>query len=293
MRRIIFGLVIALLFLATLFSIIYTVDETQVVIVSQFGNPVLVVDEPGLHFKLPAPMQTLIRYDNRIMVFNARPSEYLTKDKKNIVVESFACWKIKDARKFLQTVKNRVGAQFRLGDMVASEIGAALGTIPLHALISTNPEDVKLGEIMKEVNTNCATKALKNYGIEIVTVKIKRLNFPNMNKIAVYSRMKSERKRIAKLYRAEGRQEAANIRAKTNKEVTEILSEAYKNAEIIKGEGDARAANIYAKAYKNDPGFYKMIRTLESYENFLDKQTTVILSSDAELLKFLGKGSGQ
>ena len=293
MRRIIIVATLILLLVAAFFSSLYTVDETQTVIISHFGNPVTVVEEPGLHFKLPAPMQTLIRFDNRIIVLNARPSEYLTKDKKNIVLETFACWRIKDARKFLQTVKNRIGAQFRLGDMIGSEIGAALGTIPLHALISTDAKEVKLGEIMTVVSKNCAYKALENYGIEVVTVKIKRLNFPNMNKIAVYNRMRSERERIAKLYRAEGKQRATEIRAETDREVSAILSEAYRESETIKGEGDARAAKIYADAYRNDPGFYKLIRTLESYEKFLDKQTTIILSSDAELLKYLEKGSGQ
>lgn len=276
---------------ASLVSTLFTVDETEVVIVSQFGNPVRQLDRPGLHLKWPAPVQTLVRFDKRIAVFDSRPSEFLTRDKKNFVVESFACWRIGDARKFLRTVKNRVGARIRLGDMISSEIGAALGTIPLNAMISTDPEAVRIDEVMDSVTDRCARTARDNYGIEVLAVRLKRLNFPEQNKISVYNRMRSERERIAKKYRAEGREEAAKIRAETDKEVSKILSEAYRDAQLIKGEGDAQAARIYAEAYRKDPAFFKLTRTLESYTNFLDEQTTLVLSSDAELLELLSRGS--
>lgn len=290
MKRFFLKGILILFALFVVLSMLFTVDETEYVIVSQFGNPVRIIDQPGLKWKLPVPINTVLRFDKRIAVFNSKPSEFLTQDKKNILVESFACWQIGDAKKFLQTVKNRAGAQIRLGDMISSEVGSALGRIPLHSLISTDPEAVVLQKIMKDVSSNCAKKAKQNYGIEVMTVRLKRLNFPEQNKIAVYNRMRSERKRIAKKYRAEGREKAENIRAQTDKEVTRILSEAYHKAEEIKGEGDAKSARIYADAYKKDPAFYKLIRTLESYSKFLDKQTTVVLSSDAELLKILGKG---
>ena len=293
MKRLFFKGILVLLALFILGSMLFTVDETQVVIVSQFGNPVRVLDQPGLKFKLPTPIQTLIRFDKRIALFNSRPTEFLTEDKKNIVIESFACWRINDAKKFLQTVKNRTGADIRLGDMLSSEIGAALGTIPLSALISTDPAAVKLASVMAEVTENCTQKALKNYGIDMLTVRLKRLNFPEQNKISVYNRMRSERERIAKKYRAEGQEQAVKIRAETDKDVSRTLAEAYRDAEQIKGEGDAQAARIYADAYNKDPNFFKLTRTLETYTKFLDEQTTVVLSSDAELLKLLGSGSEQ
>lgn len=293
MKRLFLKSILILFALFIILSMFFTVDETEYAIVSQFGNPVRIIDQPGLKWKFPVPVNAVMRFDKRIAVFNSKPSEFLTQDKKNILVESFACWKIADAKKFLQTVKNRAGARIRLGDMISSEVGAALGRVKLHSLISTDPEAVVLPKIMKEVSSNCAKKAKQNYGIEVLTVRLKRLNFPEQNKIAVYNRMRSERKRIAKKYRAEGREKAENIRAETDKEVTRILSEAYHKAEEIKGEGDAQSARIYADAYKKDPAFYKMIRTLESYSKFLDKQTTIVLSSDAELLKLLGNGGGK
>jgi len=279
--------------LCAVLSMFFTVDETELAIVSQFGNPVRVISEPGLKIKWPTPFQSVLRFDKRVSVFTSRPSEFLTQDKKNIVVESFACWRILDARKFLQTVKDVAGAKLRLGDMIDSEFGAALGTVPLNALISTDPEAIRLEQVNAGVLDNCRRKAEQNYGIEVVSVRVRRFNFPEQNKVAVYNRMRSERQRIAKKYRAEGREKAEMIKAETDKEVSRIVSEAYKESEKTRGEGDAVAAKIYAEAYNKDPNFYKWTRTLESYRKFLDEQTTLILSSDAELMQVLNKGGGQ
>ncbi|NLH50601.1 MAG: protease modulator HflC [Myxococcales bacterium] len=279
--------------LLLLSSALFIVDETELVIVSQFGNPIRVIDHPGLHLKAPAPIHTLLRFDKRLSIYNVRPSEFLTQDKKNIVVESFIAWRIADARKFLQTVKDRNGAEVRLGDMANSELGSALGTLPLSAILSVDPSTVKIGEVMDKVSANCADKARANYGIQIAAVTLMRLNFPEQNKDSVYNRMRSERDRIAKQYRAEGQEKAQAIKAETEKEVAQLLSEAYSKAEAIKGEGDAAAARIYAAAYRRDPDFYKFLRTLDSYTKFLDEQTTLVLSSDAQLLKLLENGEGK
>jgi modulator of FtsH protease HflC len=279
--------------IAILSSALYTVDQTEIAVVVQLGNPIDVIDQPGLRLKLPAPIQTIVRFDRRLRVFEARPSEFLTQDKKNIVVEPFACWRIADATRFLQTVKDPVGAKIRLGDMISSEIGGALGTVPLTSLISTDPEALKLAELMAEVGQTLAKKAMDSYGIEVAAVDLRRLNFPEQNKVSVYKRMRSERERIARKYRAEGKEKADTIRAETDKEISRIVSEAYEKAEGIKGEGDAKAAAVYADAYKKDVNFYKMTRTLESYKKFLDEQTTIVLSSDSDLLRLLGKGAGQ
>jgi len=293
MKRHLIWLVPLVIILAALLSMLFTVDETEIAIVSRFGNPIRVIDQPGLKVKLPAPFETVFRFDKRVMVFSSRPSEFLTEDKKNIVVESFSCWRIADVKKFLQTVKSRSGAEIRLGDMISSQLGGALGTVPLGSLISTDPKTVRIEEIMTRVTESCAQKALENYGIEVVSVRIKRLNFPKQNKASVFNRMRSERERIAKKYRAEGKEQAAKIKAETDKQVSGILSEAYRDAERLKGEGDAEAARIYAGAYNKDAEFYKLTRTLESYTKFLDEQTTIVLSSDAELLRLLNKGAGK
>ncbi len=293
MKRHLVWLIPSFVALAALISALFTVDETEIAIVSRFGNPIRVIDQPGLKIKLPSPFETVYKFDKRIMVFESRPSEYLTGDKKNIVVESFACWRIADARRFLQTVKNRSGAEIRLGDMINSQLGAMLGTVPLNSLISPDPNAVKTDEINRKLTEICAKKALENYGIEVVSVRLKRLNFPQQNKASVFNRMRSERERIAKKYRAEGKEQAAKIRAETDKQVSAILSAAYRDAERIKGEGDAEAARIYAEAYSKDAEFYKLTRTLESYKKFLDEQTTIVLSSDAELLRLLNRGAGK
>lgn len=291
MRKNIFKILFGLLVLFSMAaSSVFIVDETQIIIVSQFGNPRKVIENPGLYVKAPAPIQTLFKFDKRLAIFNSRPSEFLTQDKKNIVVESYLCWRIADAKKFLQTVKDRNGAEIRLGDMINSELGNVLGTVPLSALVSTDPATLQSNQIMKSVTDSCGKKALTQYGIEVVEAEMKRLNFPEQNKSSVYNRMRSERERIARKYRAEGKEKADTIKAQTDKDVSLLLSEAYSKAEAIKGEGDAKAARIYAEAYNKDPQFYRMTRTLESYTKFLDNQTTLVLSSDAEILKVLQEG---
>ncbi len=286
-------IVAAAILVAAIGSSLFTVDETQIVVVTRFGKPVKVIQDPGLNVKLPSPFASVLRFDKRIMVYEPLPSEFLTQDKKNILVQAFACWRIRDAQKFLQTVKTREGAELRIGDTIRSELGSSLGTSPLSELISTEPEGVKIGEIMARVTADCAEKTMRNYGIELASVSLKRINFPEQNKASVYERMRSERQRIAKKYRAEGNEKASMINAETDKEVSRILSEAYREAEKVKGEGDAQAAKIYSEAYNKDPEFYKKLRTLESYKKFLDEKTTVVLSADSELLEFLAEGIGK
>ena len=286
-KKVLFGL---LLVIALIAGMLFTVDETEIAIVTRFGKPMRVLTEPGLNFKLPLPFEFVMRYDKRLLVHEQLPTEFLTQDIKNILVQSFATWKIEDPRKFIQTVKNREGAEQRLSDTIRSELGSALGTVPLAALISTDPEQVKIDEIMKTVTAHCAEKTRSNYGIAIGEVSLKRINFPDQNKASVYERMRSERQRIAKKYRAEGKEQATKIKAETDKMVSKILSEAYRESETLKGEGDAQAAKIYTEAYNKDPGFYKMTRTLEAYKKVLDGDTTLVLSSDSELLELLGKG---
>ncbi len=286
-------LIVAAILVAVVGTSLFAVDETQIAVVTKFGRPIKVIQEPGLHVKLPSPFASVLRFDKRIMVYEPLPSEFLTEDKKNILTQTFACWRIRDVQKFLETVKTREGAELRIGDTIRSELGSSLGMMPLTALVSTNPELVKLDEIMGRVTANSAEKTLRNYGIELVSVSLKRINFPDQNKASVYERMRSERARIAKKYRAEGNEQAAMITAETDKEVSRILSEAYRTAEKVKGEGDAEAAKIYAEAYNRDPQFYKKLRTLEAYRKFLDEKTTVVLSTDSELLQFLAEGIGQ
>jgi membrane protease subunit HflC len=211
-------------------------------------------------------------------------------DKKNVVVDCFACWKILDPLRFYQTAGDIEGAKRRLYDILYSEISAALGRYDLSGLISINPEQGKIDQLMAIVTENCRRKAEKDFSIGIKDVKLKQLILPQQNKQSVFDRMRAERQRIAKMYRAEGEEEALKIRATTDKEVKTLLSEAYREAQIIKGVGDAESIRIYGKAYNQNPAFYKLIRTLEAYQKFLDEKTTVVLSSDSELLRLMTEG---
>jgi membrane protease subunit HflC len=280
------AVVIALLLARTS---IFVVDETQTAIVTQFGRPVRVIEDAGLRWKAPQPVQAVRFFDKRLLVYDPKPVEFLTNDKKNVVVDAFVAWRIEDPRRFLETVNDRTGAEVRMADIVASELGAALGRYPLHALVSVNPEEMKVAAIMDSVTHACRTTARSSFGIDIEDVRMKRVAFPEQNKQSVFDRMRAERGRIAMQYRSEGEESAIEIRADADKQRQEIMAEAYKEAEAIKGDGDAQAARIYADAFKTDPDFYKFMRTLDSYGKFLDEKTTVILSSDSDLLKLLNR----
>ncbi|MBD3349533.1 MAG: protease modulator HflC [Candidatus Eisenbacteria bacterium] len=268
---------------------LFVVDETRLAIVTQFGDPVRVVEEAGLHWKMPQPVQAARFFDKRLLVYDPKPTEFLTNDKKNIVADTFVAWKIQDPRRFLETVTDRAGAEVRMADIVASEVGAALGRYPLHALISVDPEQMKIAAIMDTVTAGCSATASASFGIDISEVRMKRLAFPEQNKQSVFDRMRAERSRIAMRYRSEGEEEAIRIRAEADRERQEILAEAYREAETIRGRGDAEAAKVYAEAFSADPDFYEFTRKLESYGKFLDEKTTVILSSDSDLLDLLNR----
>jgi membrane protease subunit HflC len=288
-RRGYYTVAIVIVVLLVLKTTVFVVDETKTAIVTQFGRPVRVVEAAGLNWKLPQPIQAVRLFDKRLLVYDPKPTEFLTNDKKNVVVDAFVAWRIADPEKFLQTVNDREGAEVRMADIVASEMGAALGNYPLHALISTAPDSMKVGEIMEGVTAGCRATAGSNFGIEVADVRMKRLAFPEQNKQSVFDRMRAERERTAKKYRSEGEEEAIKIRAEADKERQEILAEAYMEAEKIRGEGDAEAMRIYGAAHNTDPSFYEFVRTLESYRTFLDDKTTIVLSSDSDLLKLLDK----
>jgi membrane protease subunit HflC len=200
-------------------------------------------------------------------------------------------WRIDEPVKFLQTVGDALGAEMRLDDIVRSTLAATLGVYDLSALLSVEQDEMQLEEVARLISDSCARTATQNFGIKVVDIGIKRLNFPQQNKDSVFERMRSERNREAKKYRAEGNELALKIRAEADKEATRIVSEAYKQAERIRGEGDAESTKIYADAHNRDPEFYKLVRTLEAYKKFLDDKTTVVLSSNSELLKLLTEGA--
>ncbi|MBW1698945.1 MAG: protease modulator HflC [Deltaproteobacteria bacterium] len=279
-------IVIALFVIVASGLVFFQVDEREYVVITQFGEPIKAIKKAGLNLKWPDPIQSVNRYNNRLMTYEMGETEYLTGDKKNVMVDSYVVWRIEDPIKFMKTVKNRLGAETRLADILSSEIGISLGKYDLSSLISTEPEQIKFGKMMKEVKEEISKKA-RDYGTQIADVKITLLNFPERNKLSVFKRMRAERERIAKGYRSEGTEKALKIRADADKQKEIILSRAYERAQKIKGEGEAQAIRIYAEAYEKDINFYELVRTLESYEKFIDGKTTVVLSADSELLKFI------
>ncbi len=273
-------LIVAILFLANLS--LFIVDETKQAIVLQFGKPIRAIKEPGLNWKLPF-IQNVVFFEDRLLVYDAAPTEIITKDKKTLIVDNYARWKIIDPLKFLQTVRDLNGAQARLDDIIYSELRVDLGLFDMSEIVSERREG-----IMKRV-TEISNEKAKTYGIEIVDVRIKRVDLPPENEKFIFDRMRAERERIAKQYRAEGQEESAKIIAETEREKTVILAEAYKTAQTLKGEGEAESIKIYAESFNQDPEFYKFYRTLEAYRLTFKDKTTVLLSTDSEFLKYLSK----
>ncbi|HIE09625.1 MAG TPA: protease modulator HflC [Armatimonadetes bacterium] len=249
----------------------FTLDQSQFAVVTRLGRPIRVVRLPGLHLKLP--VDSVIRFDRRLQLYDPPPAEYLTHDKKNLVLDAFVCWRVADPKRFLEAVRDRLGAELRLHDIMASELAAATGKYTLPSLLTVERGKHKLPELCRKVSERCRREALP-LGIEVVEVRIKRLLFPEQNKQAVFARMRAERQRMAKKYRAEA---------------TRILAEAQREAERIKGRAEAEAAKIYAAAYNADPEFYKFMRTLEAYRRALDERTLLVLSADSEFLRMLAK----
>jgi membrane protease subunit HflC len=277
---------IALLLLAG--RTFFTVPESEFALVTEFGRPIRTVTNAGLHLKWP--FQSATHFDRRLRVYNPRPSEFLTRDKKNVVIEAYVVWQIKDPVRFMQTVGDPVAAEMRLHDIIWSGLSAALGAHDLDSLVGPVAENTRASDMLDQLTAWTDRATLEQYGVAVVDVRIKRLNLPEQNKQSVFARMRAERERIARQYRAEGEEQALKIRADADRQKEEILSAAYKEAEKIKGEGDAESTRIYGQAYSKNPRFYKLLRTLESYQKVIDDKTTVILNSDSELLKVLTHG---
>ncbi len=277
--------------MVVLWATFFTVRETEFVLVTEFGRPIRAVTQAGLHAKWP--WQNARYFDRRLRSYNPRPSEFLTRDKKNLVIENYVCWQIADPEVFVKKVITEANAEARLHDVVWSGLSAALGNHDLESIITTDPARASAMQMFDKLTAETNAAALGQYGIRVVDVRIKRINLPQQNKESVFARMRAERERIAKQYRAEGEEQALRIRADADRQREEIVSVAYKEAEKTRGEGDAESTRVYGQAYSKNPQFYKLVRTLEAYKKVLDDKTTAILSSDSELLRLLTKGDAK
>jgi membrane protease subunit HflC len=269
----------------------FTVKESESVVITQFGRPVRVVQQAGLHLKLPGFLQKVDRFDLRTDSYETQPIQLLLGDKNPIIVSCYIAWAVEKPLLFFQSVGYSQNAVQKLSDMVTSQLGIILGDYTLSNIINVDPEQIKLAEIEKRLRDNSDGSAQDKYGINIAKIGIKRLAYPAIVIEAVYNRMKSERNKEAAKLRAEGKEEGMNIRTEADKKAKEIEAEAYRSSQILRGEGDRTAMNIYAEAYSQDPEFFDFLRSLETYRNILSKNTTLILSTDSELLKYLDIGA--
>jgi membrane protease subunit HflC len=268
------------------YSSVFAVHQTQQALVLQFGNPVNVIRDSGLNFKLPF-VQNVEFMEKRILDFDAPPVEAVSTDKKRIVVDAYARFRIADPLKFFQTVNNEVTARNRLAPSVNSSIRNVLGRVRLEAVTSGERSG-----LMREIRDRVNDEAVK-LGIEIVDVRIKRADLPAANSQAVYELMRAERKRIATEFRAKGSEKGQKITATADREKTVLLAKATRQSQIIRGEGDAKRNQIFAEAYQKDPEFFAFYRSLQAYRTALQAgDTTMVLSPDSDFFRYFGDYSG-
>ncbi len=295
------------------FSSAYTVSETEQVIITQFGKPVGdPISDAGLHFKIPF-IQELTRIEKRILEWDGRPTEMPTKDKTYIVVDTFGRWRIRDAKQFFLRLRDERSAQSRLDDILGSETRNAIAKHELIEVIRTTkdrqpdqdttlvdapgnigmlyPITMGRAKIEAEIFSKAADK-VTDFGIELLDVRFKRINYNDSVRERIFERMISERQQIAERFRSEGAGEAAKIMGKSERDLLRIESEAYKTVQEIRGVADAKASEIYAGAYnqnKESVAFYEFIMTMESYQKMLDQESTLILTTGSDIFKFLKK----
>lgn len=294
------------------FASVYTLSETEQAILTQFGRPVGgVIKNPGLHVKMPF-IQTLHRFERRWLEYDGDANEIPTRDKKYIWVDTYARWRIVDALRFYQAVRDERGGQSRLDDIVDGETRNAVASFDLIEVVrSGNRAFATTGELegigqaeavatitsgREKIAQQILEKARKitpEFGVELVDVRFKRINYTESVQQAVFQRMIAERKRIAERSRSEGQGRAAEIRGQKERDVLAASSVGYRSAQELKGKADAKAITIYAHAYGQDPSFYEFWKSMETLQTALDKEATLILSTDSELLKYLKDSRGR
>jgi len=284
MARLFIGLGLVVVF--ALAQTAFTIGEGEQGMIVQFGNPQRILQEPGLYFKLPLA-QNLVRFDKRVLTTDARTAEYLTLDKKRVLVDHVSRWRIQEPLEFYRSVRDQERAMARLDDLISARLRQETAK---HNFLDFVRE--KREEIMAVV-TKDTRETAKTFGIEVLDVRIKGLDLPQEVQASVFARMRAERERIAKRYRAEGEERAREIRAGADREREVILATAYETSQKLSGEGDAQATTIYAQAFGQDPEFYAFTRRLQAYEKILSSGTTLVLPPDSELLRYLQNPGGQ
>ena len=275
-----FGGILLLLVVGSIYLSTYIVDKTQYAIEILLGDPVDIVMEPGLNFKMPF-VSRIIFMENRLQDYDADPGAVFTKDKKEMKVDTYSKWRVLDPLKFYETVRTTAGAHARLDDIIYSQTREVLGKHTLLEIVSGNRK-----EIREAITVRSRENAL-NFGIEILDVRIKRADLPEQNSQAVFGRMNAERRRQAKLYRSQGDEAALTIRSDADRERAEIIAESKKINEETRGLADAKATKIYADAYQKDSDFFKFLRSHDVYRNSLQEGTTLLMDAESDFFKYL------
>ncbi len=280
--------VIVLAAIAVIVSLsVFTVHERQKAILFQLGKIVRSDYTPGLYFKIPL-IQNVEKFDGRLQTLDSEPELYLTSEKKNVLVDSFVKWRIKNVERFYTATNGSIlRAGLRLGEVIKKGLKDEFGKRTIQDVVSGERAD-----IMK-ILTASTSEAAKDFGIELVDVRIKRIDLPAEVSTSVYQRMQAERQRVARDFRSRGEEEAKRIRARAEKEREVILAEAERDAQRLRGEGDAQASDIYAKAYGQDADFYTFYRSLNAYKSALsDTSDILLLRPDSAFFRFFKGPSG-
>lgn len=277
---------VAVVFL--IWSSLYIVTETELAIKFRLGEIIQTDIEPGLHVKMPL-VNNVRKFEKRIMTLDAEPERYLTSEKKDVIVDSFVKWRIRDASRFYTATRgNEFVARQRLSQIIKDGLRSEFAKRTLREVVTD-----QRGEIMTTLRET-ADRNTDELGISVVDVRVKRIDLPEEVSESVYARMRAERSRVANELRAEGREEAEQIRAEAERRRTVLLAEAYREAEAIRGEGDAQATAIYAEAFSDDPEFYSFSRSLQAYrETFRDRSDMFVLDPNSDFFDYFNEGAGE
>jgi len=279
------GLVVAVFALILLLSSVFTVHQAGQALVIQFGEPKWVVDEPGLHFKLPL-IQEVAYFDKRVLAFDARSEEVPTRDQKQLIVDAFARFRIVDPLKFFQTVNNEQGIQSRLGTIISSNLRRVLGEVQMKRVLTE-----ERASLMRNIRI-AVNKEAEGFGGDVIDVRIRRVDLPEENSQAIFARMKTQREQEARRIRAEGGKEAQVVRAEAEKQQRVIVAEARRSSEILRGDGDAESTRIYADAYGRDAEFFDFWRSMQAMSRGLAGNTTALVGSpDGAFFRYFGEGA--
>ncbi len=268
-------------------SSFFTVDQTEQALVLQFGQPRRVIREPGLWVKRPF-VENVILYDTRVLDFEPPHEEVIVSDQKRLVADTYTRYRIVNPLQFYQTVGSEAGVRARLSALVSGSLRRVLGSVTLNDVLSN-----KRAAIMVQIRDDVAVQA-KDFGIDVVDVRLRRADLPEENSQAIYARMQSEREQQARQYRGEGAEAAQNVRANAERERTVILAEAQRDAQRVRGDGDGQSIKIYADAFGQDKEFFAFYRSLQAYRDALNgKDTSFILSPEGNFFRFFGGWTGE